>query len=173
MRIRLLLGVVFMTMIAGCAVFGGAKSDKLYRSFYLDGNGLRYFIKPIEFKGENADLTIDFNIESNKGDTAVLNFSIFHEKPFKELDSFTISNSNKTTEKPDEIESLFVELKSQDIYQSRFTSKIPNTDIKEIFQNENWVIEVVKSNTSLKFESSRSNQKDIKLINKAVIQLLD
>ncbi|KAB1066283.1 hypothetical protein [Salibacter halophilus] len=174
MRINIFFGVIIsLFLFVGCgSMGGGSHRGKLYRSFYLKEGGLKYFIKPMKFKGEDAELLVDFNIESVKGNIAVVNFSIFHEKPLKKLSSFEISNPD-TSIKAGEIESMFVELESNNEYESRFTSHIPNSGLKHIFQNQHWTIKAVEAKTKLEFEPKRSTEKDIEKINKAVIQLLD
>ena len=174
MRIHVILsGLLLATSFLGCATTGGVgKSDKLYKSFYLEDGGLKYFIKPMKFKGSDSELLIDFNIESFEGDSAVVNFSIFHSEPFKKLSSFRISTPD-TAIKAYAIKSMFVELEKSNNYESRFTSLIPNTGLKKIFTEPNWEINARRNQTELTFHSRRKIEKDINLIDRAVFQLLD
>lgn len=149
----------------------GGKS--LYETFFVGDQGVQYFIKPIAFSNEqNNKLVADITFRHKKEvkDSAIINFTLLHPNPVKQIDSLEIKNgSYKFTAK--NVTLLFVERDGKE-YNSRHSLKTSLLNVKNIFADKSWVITVyAPGNTSI-YTSGNSTQKKIGLLNLDVFSLL-
>ena len=165
-----LLSVTFSSC-GGLKPAASNSGKDLYESFYAGNGTTRYFIKPLEFESGKEEMLIDFNVESNEGDTATALFSIYSEEPLKSIDRIVFSNDN-VEKSSQEVNKMFIELEKKN-YESRYTAKIPNGALKAIFANQNWKVTVENDEKSMTFMAGRKTKKKIVTLNKAVFMLVE
>ncbi|MFZ6052763.1 hypothetical protein [Halocola ammonii] len=165
-----LISVVFYSC-GGLKPAASNSGKDLYESFYAGDGTTRYFIKPLELESQEENLLIDFNVESNEGDTATALFSVYSEEPLKSIDRLTFSNDDmeKSTQ---EVDKMFIELEKKN-YESRYSVRIPNRDLKGVFANHNWTLTIESDGKKMSFTPARKTMKKINTLNKAVFMLVE
>lgn len=154
---------LFLSLI-GCGI--NSSNSKLFESFFVGENGIQYFIKPLEFKGDNKtkllmDITIRMkNVNENK---ATVNFSIIDQKIITIIDSMIITQPNQKILLHD-IEPLFFE-KQKNRLVARYTSKANSEKIISYFKRTNWNIYIYSVNEKYDYVSSVKTDKKIQYIN--------
>ena len=137
--------------------------EKYYRTFYVGEDGIQYFIEPFLLKSEKskAQLLVDFTFrfKNEIKDSVILNFSIKSSVTYKTIDSLNLSNENIEL-KSSKIELLFFENRRSN-YISRFTTKVSLKDMKELFNNDNWIIAVTTQNQITRYSSHGKSNKEI------------
>ena len=138
-------------------------------TFFVGDDGLQYFIKPMCFQTNTQNkcyLDITFRHKNKiKGD-AIANISFQTDSPINTINQIKISNSLYEIVL-DDIECMFVQNKKKQVV-SRFTTKIQNTDISKLFENEDWMIHVSITNSNQIFKPIKKTQKTIKTINQTL-----
>lgn len=167
-----------LLLIIACGCFSvkpsSTKSGKKYfETFYVGDEGTQYFIKPISFKSEksNEDAVLDFTFryKSEIKDSAIVNFSIKSALIYKSIDSLKISNKNMEV-KSDKIKLIFNEKKSSFI--SRFSTKLSVKEVKDLFNNNEWVLVLYSRSQTEKFSPHRKATKAISVLSDKVFILM-
>ena len=158
-------------LISSCALTikpAATKSAKsYYESFFVGEGGTQYFIKPIEFKSENSqnklffDLT--FRYKNELKDSATINFSIESDYIVKEVNDIAFTNATSTVFS-DGISLLFNEKKGQK-FTSRFSAQCSTKEIIDLFNDSAIKININTNNTSLSFLPDKNAQKIIRSLN--------
>jgi len=155
----------------GCGI--NSSNSKLFESFFVGESGIQYFIKPLEFRGENKtkllmDITIIMkNVNENK---ATVNFSLIGNKVITIIDSMSITQSNQKMFLQN-IEPLFFE-KQKNHFVARYTSKANTEKIIYYFKRNNWNIHIYSDNEKYGYVSSEKTAKKIKYINKNLFSII-
>lgn len=151
------------------------KSGKNYfETFFVGEEGTQYFIKPVLFKNEksNEDLILDitFRYKNEIKDSAILNFSIKSSLLYKTIESLKISNEKCEIEN-DQLVLLFNE-KNKSGFTSRFSTKFSLKEIKNIFNNDDWLITIYEQNKINTYKPKRKTTKAINLVRDNVFILM-
>lgn len=159
--------IVLLLIFSGCLSIkpSASKSGKKYfETFYVGEEGTQYFIKPISFIDENLyeELIIDitFRYRNIIKDSAIVNFSIRSSDIYKNVDTFKLSNK-KIEIQTDRVELIYNE-KNNKGYISRHSTKVSLNELKELFNNDDWLITVENSS---KITNYKANRKTIRVIN--------
>lgn len=170
----LLLVCVNSLLVIGCISVkpSGVKSGKnLFETFYVGDKGTQYFIKPLKFTSLiNEVLYMDFTFryKDEIKDSSFVNLTLSNTNIIKNIDSLSLSNqTNKITCK--NVKLLFNE-KEKKMFSSRFSLKIPLSELNNLFIENNWSIVVYNNQQILTYTSGRKAKKRInKLKNKVFI----
>ena len=122
---------------------GSASASNLFETFFVGDSGTQYFIKPIVFVNEdNDELLLDVTFKYRKDVVGKVDykFSIVNPKVIKDVKSVVISNSNATVNLTDS--SLLFNEAKKDLFVSRFSAVSELVDLKNIFDDPNWVIKI-------------------------------
>ncbi|MFN2429135.1 MAG: hypothetical protein ABR574_03885 [Cryomorphaceae bacterium] len=151
----------------------GKASRGLFTSFFVGEDGTQYFIKPLEFAGneKNAEMHIDFTLRyrDNVSGESRLNSSIYTTDLIKEVDSIRFSNSSfsVTTQKA---ELMFNQRKSQNI-ESRHEVYLELADLKALFGTPDWEISVHYGGKERVFKAEKRTRKKISALNHDIFEL--
>lgn len=144
----------------------GAKSGKkLYETFFVGDQGTQYFIKPLKFTSETENhllMDITFRIKNEIKDSAFVNFSIVNKELVKKLDSLVVKCPNYSFSITN-FNNLFVE-HSNGLINSRFSSRAKIIDIKNVFNQPDWIINQYSNGKSITYKSSKKLNSKIKKI---------
>ncbi len=169
--------ILLFLMFSGCLSIkpSTTKSGKKYfETFYVGEEGTQYFIKPILFKDEksNEDLILDitFRYRNEIKDSAIVNFSIKNSIIYKTIDSLKLSNKDITI-KSDKVELLFNE-KNKTGFTSRYSTKFSLNEIKEMFTNNAWEVNICNQNKITTFKPHRKTFKIINTVRDKVFVLM-
>jgi hypothetical protein len=141
----------------------GSKSGKrLYETFFVGEEGTQYFIKPLSFINKTAEelkLDITFRYKNVVKDSATVNITFHAKNNLKSLDSLKITNMvfNTTIS---EMKYLFSE-RNSDMYNCRFSSKVPLADAEKLFENNQWIITQYNDHIVTKYMPSPSTNEAI------------
>jgi hypothetical protein len=164
-------------MFSGCLSIkpSTTKSGKKYfETFYVGEEGTQYFIKPILFKDEksNEDLVLDitFRYRNEIKDSAIVNFSIKSPMIYKTIDSLKLSNKNIAI-KSNKLELLFNE-KNKTGFTSRYSTKFSLNEMKEMFTNDAWEVNIYNQNKITTLKPHRTTFKAINTVRDKVFILM-
>ena len=138
-------------------------------TFFVGDAGLQHFIKPMCFQTSAKNkcyLDITFRRKNKTTGDAIANISFQTGSQINKINQLKISNSLHEIVLND-IEFMFVQTEKKHII-SRFTTKIKNTDVSKLFENENWEIHVDTTNSDQIFKSIKKTKKTIKTINQTL-----
>lgn len=137
MKTKLLFLIIILSLSSciGIRIKGTKSAKKYYEEFFIDQGVMQYFIKPLEFKGEKDNLSIDFTFRDTVDYQSFIttNYSIYTFEKVKNIDSaFFIINNKKIQLK--HCEKLFIKKSKQ--YQIRNSCKITYKEFMEIVEVE-------------------------------------
>jgi hypothetical protein len=165
--------VLFSLLLSGCFSVRPAarKTMEKYTETFLTEKGVMYFIKPFAVKGENKDekIYLDFTFINESSDSAIVNFSLYAQESIKELKSILFKNSSGEIYS-EHFKLLFNE-KNKNQYISRFSTTIPVIELKKLFSNENWVIEITTPDVKKVYQPKNNIKKMILKLNESLFQL--
>jgi hypothetical protein len=147
---------------------------KFYDTFFVGTDGTQYFIKPLFFYEEGTDETLivdmTFRYKNEVKDSATINFSLKGDKLYKVIDSIVFSNNEKsiTSTKP----VLLFNDKNNNLFTSRFTTKVPLVNVKSLFDEASWVINIHQQERVIKFIAYKKSKKAIKLLKLNVFDIM-
>lgn len=174
---KLVSFILLLLMFSGCLSIkpSTTKSGKNYfETFYVGEEGTQYFINPILFKDEksNEDLVLDitFRYRNEIKDSAIVNFSIKSSMIYKTIDSLKLSNKDIAI-KSDKVELLFNE-KNKTGFTSRYSTKFGLNEIKEMFTNDAWEVNIYNQNKITTFKPHRKTFKAINTVRDKVFVLM-
>jgi len=138
MRIKYIAFIIILLFSSCYGIkFNGKKSAKKhYEVFFIDQGVLQYFVKPLEFKGDDEVFSVDFTFRDsvNYFSSVTTNYSIFTENPIKQVDSaFFVTNNEQI--KLHNCERFFINIKKK-TYQIRNSCTITYSQLIEITANE-------------------------------------
>ena len=163
----------FLISCGGIKLAGGKSGKSLYETFYVGEEGMQYFIKPLNFKNEKSKLLLDitFRHKDEVQDSATLNFSIKGQRLIKQIDKLTLfaSTDNATfSVSSHNVEYIFAERDKKE-FVSRFSTKVPLIELKELFEKSNWKINIKTEEISnQEYHSTSSTQKKIQTLNQNI-----
>jgi hypothetical protein len=170
----ILLPAIFLNGCLSVKPTTTKSGKKFYDTFYVGEDGTQYFVKPIslENKMHQEQLTVDFTFryKDQIKDSATVNFSINSIEIYKQIDSLHLQNRNIET-KNSQIKLLFNESQRKKFI-SRYSLKISLKELKEIFDNDEWVITLHSSNKSIEYGIKQSSKKAINTIKDRVFVLM-
>ncbi len=117
-----------------------------YESFFLGADKNQYFIHPLKYSSENAEMQIDFTFRDyNFNDSATIaNFTMTSEERIIKVDSLIFDTQNKLIAAK-KLEKLYYE-KDKKEHEIRTTSKLDGTEFTEILKAPNSTIYVFANN---------------------------
>jgi hypothetical protein len=177
LNLKLVACIMLSMFLSGCLSVkpSTTKSGKNYfESFYVGAEGTQYFIKPILLKDEKSkeDLVLDitFRYRNEIKDSAIVNFSIEGPMIYKTIDSLGLSN-NTIVVKSNNLNLLFNE-KNKTGFTSRYSTKISLNEIKELFSNEEWKVNIYNQNKINTFKPYGKSPKAINIIRDKVFIIM-
>lgn len=169
------LALSFITSLQSCVNIkpGAVKSGKsLYATFFVGEEGTQYFIKPLEFSGNDGDKAImdmTFRYKDAVKDSAIVNISFVGNHTLKKADSITITSVNFSVPLRN-ITFMFNESKDK-IYISRFSTKCALADVKSLFEGSHWKIQLYKNNVMAEYSTPKATGKKVETLSKSVFAL--
>lgn len=167
---------VFMLCI-GCSSIKPAatKSGKHYfETFYVGADGNQYFIKPLSFKSrvtqEALFVDITFRYKDEVKDSARVNFSVKSPILYKTIDSVEIATTAAHVATSEG--ALLYNEKSDEAFISRFTTKIPLSEIKEMFDRDDWTFTVYHPTKTVTYKADKKTVKAIATLRQKVFMLM-
>jgi len=177
LNFELVAFILLLLICTGCLSIkpSTTKSGKNYfETFYVGEEGTQYFIKPTLFKDEksNEDLVLDitFRYRNEIKDSAIVNFSIKSSMIYKTIYSLKLSNKDIAI-KSDKVELLFNE-KNKTGFTSRYSTKFGLNEIKEMFTNDAWEVNIYNQNKITTFKPHRKTIKAINTVREKVFVLM-
>lgn len=154
----------FLLVLSSCLSVkpGATKSGKkYYETFFVGEEGSQYFIKPFTFENsklkEEVHLDLTFRYKNKINSNATINYSLFINEIIKEVDSISIVSSNiiiKSTENK-----LLFNERVKTNFKSRFSTEAPLSSLKQLFENENWEIQVYANNKIHVFRTTKKPER--------------
>lgn len=147
---------------------------KYFETFFVGEDGTQYFIKPLSFinKEKKEELFVDFTFryKDTVKDSVIVNLSIEGPQIYKNIDSLSISNiDHKITAK--DINLLFNE-KTDESFKSRFSTKIPLIEIKELSENSKWSFTMFQEIKSTEYKSTNSTENALTVLKDKIFVLM-
>jgi len=128
-----------------------------YEEFFLGSNSYQYFIKPLSFSANEADIKLDITFRyPDIRDTAAVNFTLITKKPQSRISKLQLSNHNHTSELT-ELEIIFTESESE--YQARYTGGLVTEEIIQLLSDPNWTLSLTYREGGEKFKPTRRTQR--------------
>ncbi|PKR81065.1 hypothetical protein CW751_05635 [Brumimicrobium salinarum] len=163
---HLIVFLIITFFISSCMSLkpGSSKSGKkYYQTFYVGDKGNQYFIKPMEFENKKLknELFMDFTIryKDDINTTTTLNYSAKIEDIIREVDSLVISNSIHSVKQTQN--DLLFNAREDDKFESRFSTEIILKELKLIFNDPNWKVELYANSKKYSFTPKRKTSKKI------------
>lgn len=164
--------LTFSSCLSGIRLGASKTGVNLYETFYVGEQGTQYYVKPLSFSGENSEelsLDMTFRYKDQIKDSVVVNFSVFSDKVLKKIDSFVLRNAQNSVQSTDV--SLLFNSKQKKKVQSRFVVQLPLEEVYQLFQEENWIVEIQSDNNKIVFVSSGKASKSVRKLNDVVFSL--
>ena len=173
----LFVGVIIISSSGCFGVRPGSSSSgkNLFETFYIGKEGSQYFIKPLKLKGNQPNLMmkIDFTFryKDEVKDTALVNFSLYHDQAVKAIRESTIQAENTVVrmENPDLI---FIENDNK-LIKSRFTAKLPVNQLVNLFKKKNWKVNILLEKETLQFQTPTSTERKIDKLQNKLFSLIN
>lgn len=172
-----LLFIIISFFFFSCISLKSSKSSigkKNYESFYVGEDGNQFFIKPVYFKNSQSNelILVDFTFrfKNEIKDSAVINFSIIGPNIYKNIERLLLSNTVMSI-KTSTVNCLFHEKKGGD-YISRFTAKVPLSELKEVYNDNEWIFDVTSKQIEVKFIPTNKTKKAIKNLKENVFVIM-
>ncbi|MGB0985082.1 MAG: hypothetical protein ACPG19_13615 [Saprospiraceae bacterium] len=174
------LGVIIFVSVALSSCFSvkptsQKSSKKLVETFYVGIEGTQYFIKPLTYQVEDSkeELEIDcifrYKTKLSDSDSASINFSTYTNEPLKSFNTVAFEKVVKTF---DQVDLMFVE-KDNEYFKSRFTTKVSLIELKTFFESKSKEIKVDSDKVSIQFIPKKSTKKNMNVIRRDVLELVD
>jgi hypothetical protein len=166
---RISYKIAFILILQSCAPLVFSSSNNYYNknveTFFVGEDGTQFFIKPILFKNKisKTEFKIDFTFryKDQVKDSVITNFSLISNITLKKINSLTIhSKSNSIT--GENIKLLYNDKIKNNLFVSRFSIKLPLSEIIGLFKSAEWDILIKTEDLKLTFESKN---KSFKIIN--------
>lgn len=136
----------------------------LFETFYAGDKGTQYFIKPLSFrnrdKGKELNIDFTFRYKDTANDSVIINYSVLGEDIYRSMDSLKI-NSNNAQVVLENTDHMFSRKKRKD-FESRFTTKEMLSNIKNLFDHDDWELILYKQDISINFETPRRTKRKIR-----------
>ena len=181
-RLKIVISAVLVASFAlvsvGCLSLKPSSSKgngDLFETFYIGGNNIQYFIKPLVLESDEGHLDLDITFRANKEtlstDSASMKLSIFTERAIKTIDSVKFSNGNFnfTIIEP---ERIFSEKSSKGLIKNRYTAQVLQKDVVNLFEDSNWKCWVYEKNGNVKYIASKKTAKNIKILKSNIFDLI-
>jgi len=130
-----------------------------YESFFLGADKNQYFIHPLKYNSENAELQIDFTFRdySFKDSATIVNFTITSVERIIKVDSLIFETDNKTIEAKNLIKLYYEKDKKE--HDIRTTSEINGMDLSEILKAQKSIIHIFANNKKTAFMPGKKSNK--------------
>ena len=157
-----ILPIFFFTSCFSVKTSTTKSGKKLYETYYVGESETQYFIKPLEFDGENKNdkmnLDFTFRYKNELKDSAVINISIVSDEIVRTAKSilFTGNNTSIIVVNP----KLMFNEKNNEKFLSRFTAKISMKDLNELILNGIISVEI-KCDAVKLFKTNKLTEKKI------------
>lgn len=147
-----------------------------YVSFYKGEEGVLYFIKPLKMKSKDSKLLIDFTfnynyIEGIDSSEVIFNFSIIKNKPVKNINKITFSNTVIKVESKN-TKLIFIDNNKRKFI-SRHSSTLSLTELRQIFKDINFTIKVEENQSDYSFSTTNKTQRKVKQLNKTLFKIFE
>jgi hypothetical protein len=149
-------------------------SGRLYETFFVGEAGTQYFIKPITFTNqskETIEMDFTFRFRDEIKDSAIVNSSIISNNLLRTVDSITINNKS-TQFTMHNVNRLMMERKKKK-YESRFSSKMELSQIKELFAQTGWEITIFSESQAFTFNPPSKTSRTIQNLNHNIFTILE
>lgn len=175
-QFTLILFLIVGTLGVSC---GGVKpatakgSQNLFETFYVGDEGTQYYIKPLDFKQEKEKLKVDitFRYKDEVKDSASINITLLGSKFLKEINAITFENPNaRFTSK--QVELMFNDVKNKG-YASRFTTRVPLSQVYPLFLNSDWKISIEHNKGKETYMPTSKAQKSIGKLQRGLFVLFE
>lgn len=168
--VLILVGMLF----SSCLTIkpSSSKSPKKYYETFYTEQGIQYFIKPLSLKSDSKEtMEIDFtfrNTEENP-DSATINFSIYSSEPLKNIEKMYIRNEQHEFSE-EEFKLLYSELDKKE-YHFRYSISVPTPNIINLFENEDWILEIIAESGNFVFYPEKKSKQVIVKLREGVFNL--
>lgn len=176
-QIKTVLFVLSTLLLCSCLSIKPTttKSGKQYfETFYVGEEGTQYFIKPIlltsDTPKENLHIDYTFRYKNEIKDSSIINFSIKSLKNYTSIDSLKITTTNITF-KSHKVLLLFNE-KSNDMFTSRFTTKVSLQTTKKLFSSNKWIIYIYNNNKETRYTPNKRSNKIINTLKDEIFNII-
>lgn len=156
-------------LLSGCSALKTGVSGagtRYYESFYVGAEGNQYFVKPISFrdllKKETLEVDLTFRYKRVLQDSAIINLSLKGPVVYKAVDTLIIANPNSSA-RIGSLDLLFNE-RTRAGFTSRFTAKIPLTELKNMFILPEWTFTVHQGGQQSVFRATKKTRKALSAI---------
>ncbi|MBT8195272.1 MAG: hypothetical protein KJO64_02515 [Bacteroidia bacterium] len=138
---------------------GGKHRASDYEDFFLGADKNQYFIQPLTYTSENAEMQIDFTFRdySFKDSATVANFTITSSERIINVDSLIFDNGTELIFAKN-LKKLYFE-KDKKLNEIRTTSEIDGMELAEILKADNSIIYVYANNKRIQFIPSKKSNK--------------
>lgn len=159
---------------AGIKPGSSRSASSLYTTFFVGEQGLQYFIKPMEFKGENGEMLqmdITFRYKDEVSGMADLRFTYTGVSLIKKINRLELENK-KGVWIIDEVELVYVE-RVKKSYQSRQSARLSLADTQTLFASPEWVLKITGENQVIReFRPKKRTQRAIDRLNLHIFEML-
>lgn len=162
----LVFALFFLSSCIGLKSGGANSAQRLFETFFVGEDGTQYFIKPLEYKNADKDkLFIDYTFRYKNAvkDSVTMNFSVYFDFIIKNFEEFELVSDNYSL-KTDKVDFMFTEKQKKEFH-SRFSVKMPFSQVLKIFKDETFKIKVSNQNTSYTFYPVRKTEKAMEEMN--------
>lgn len=165
--------IIFFSSCLGMKGGGGKSGKSLYITFFTADKSTQYFIKPLTFKNAKKESIIcdfTFKNKANSVDTATMNVSIVSLVLLKSVDSIIITNPTARIKLCDN-QFLFTE-RQKKFFNSRYSFKIPVTELKKLFENEDWELTFYSGENSGQFFTKHKTKRKLQKLSYEIFDLI-
>ena len=163
---QVLFFLIICGLLSSCVGLkpGASKStNKLFETFFLGEKGIQYFIKPLAYSNSatKEEVFIDFTFRHKDEikDSATVNFTLLSSTAFREVDNLMLINDAQRVEASD-ISLIFIENYKKG-FRSRFTTKVPLSKLKALFEGGVWDIKLKKGNNQDSYFPNKKTAKSL------------
>jgi len=171
--LNLFIIIVFTFGVTSCS---NVKSyNDLYTSFFVGEDGTQFFIKPLEFfhleNDAKLDLDITFRYKDTIKDSVTVNLTLYSTTFLKNID-FVEMIGEKQRIKSNNIKLIYID-KNTDLCENRYSVKFLLKDYLNIFQENNFSMNVNYLNYDNIYLPDNSSNKKIRILNENLINLFN
>ena len=173
MKIKFLLIVIIISFNSciGLRIKGKKSNKTYYEEFFIAQGVMQYFVKPLEYKSEKNNLSIDFTFRDtlSYNSFVIVNYSVFTDEAIKKIDStFFVFNTEKIELK--HCEKLFIDKKKK--YQIRNSCKITYRELMQIIESD-FEIWTYYNNQNHIFSPTRQAKTGVEITKTRIIDIIE
>jgi hypothetical protein len=170
----LFFGLLLLSACMATKPSATKSAKKYFETFYVGEEGTQYFIKPLVFASEASptEMMIDmtFRYKDEIKDSVLVHISLEGPDLHKSISKLQFKQGEQEVQ-ASSIALMFNE-NTKKGFKSRFSAQLSLQEVYQLFQSDQWVVQLEEAGESLYFSPTKKSSKVIRALNNEIFILM-